>query len=217
MVISVNEGEELWEKARAYKQDLSYAMEKGQWKKQVSGFQLFRRFNDGIYRMLTNASVGPTQGRVKAAAISNLGPLDEKVKPIIVEKMEEEEAEGWSGKLLSFFRSTSKEAADAGSDPSSSSKHHAFGISRLQWGITEHGIGHYFFVASSSQNGQLNLTITCPSPIISEPRAQGILKGIVTRLLQPAPLLKAKAAAGEEEGGKGETSSTEAEVEVRAG
>lgn len=67
----------------------------------------------------------------------------------------------------------------------------SWAISRLQWGITEHGIGQWAFVAVSSQGGSLNLTLTCVDPIVSPARANALLAGIVRRLLvdpQPAAL-----------------------------
>lgn len=138
----------LWARARAFKADLNAAMADGQWRHQVAAFHTFRRGNGLVYRILERLAVGPTQGRVKAAAVSNLGALDAKL-----------------------------------------GQH----LSRLQWGISEHGIGQWVFVAVSSQRGALNLTLTCVDPIVSPARARALLAGIVRRLLldplqEPAPV-----------------------------
>lgn len=132
----------LWARARAYKQELIQAMAAGQWRQQVAAFATLPGF---VYRVLERLAVGPSQGRAKAAAVSNLGSLNDKL--------------GGGGS----------------------------GISRLQWGITEHGIGQWVFVAVSSQQGALNLTITCVDPIVSPDRARAFLAGIVRRVLAEEP------------------------------
>lgn len=139
----------LWTRARAFKADLSGAMAEGQWRHQVASFHTFRRRNGLVYRVLERLVVGPTQGRVKAAAVSNLGALDAKL-----------------------------------------GQH----ISRLQWGISEHGVGQWVFVAVSSQRGALNLTLTCVDPIVRPARARALLAGIVRRLLLDPPPQTALAA-----------------------
>lgn len=143
-VVEVSDGDEFWAHARGYKEGLTDAMNSGQWKRQVAAF---RAFKYGIYEALARVAVSPRmQGRVKAAAISNLGVLHAK---------EEGGTEGGGERLR---------------------------IARLQWGITLHGIGQYVFVAASTQEDCLNLTITCMSPMVSAGRAQGLLDGIVGRL-----------------------------------
>ena len=105
-------------------------------------FETFHQLNDAVYGVLEKASVGPTQGRVKATAISNIGRLDEKIlRPV----------------------------GD-------------FAITRMQWGVTEHGIGHYVFVAISSQKSCLHMTITFCEPIVGYERGQKLLRGILSRL-----------------------------------
>jgi hypothetical protein len=69
----------LWARARAFKADLNEAMARGQWRQQVAAFHTFKRGNNMVYRVLERLAVGPNQGRVKAAAVSNLGTLDFKL------------------------------------------------------------------------------------------------------------------------------------------
>lgn len=140
-IVTVGDRDELWAHARGYKKGLTEAMKAGQWKRQVAAF---RAFKYGIYEALARMAVSPRmQGRVKAAAISNLG--------ILVHKEEGGEKEGLR-------------------------------LARLQWGISLHGIGQYVFVAASTQEDCLNLTLTCMSPMVSLECAQGLLDGIVGRL-----------------------------------
>jgi len=69
----------MWARARAFKTDLNMAMAGGQWRHQVAAFHSFKRGGGLVYRMLERLAVGPSQGRVKAAAVSNLGSLDAKL------------------------------------------------------------------------------------------------------------------------------------------
>lgn len=57
-----------------------------------------------------------------------------------------------------------------------------FQASRAQWGITEYGMGHYAFVAVSTQDGCLNLTVTFCEPLCSQERGHDLMQGIVSRL-----------------------------------
>lgn len=75
-VVVLDDSTDIWALARAYKQELSEAMEMGQWKRQVAAFHSFRWGHDAVYKVL--ARLAATQQRVKAAAISNLGVLDNK-------------------------------------------------------------------------------------------------------------------------------------------
>jgi len=87
-VVTVGDDDELWTHARGYKEGLTEAMKAGQWKRQVGAFHAFKY---GIYEALARVAVSPRmQGRVKAAAISNLGVLVHKKK----EGEEEGEEEG---------------------------------------------------------------------------------------------------------------------------
>ncbi len=145
-IVTVCDKDELWAHARGYKKGLTEAMKAGQWKRQVAAF---RAFKYGIYEALARMAVSPRmQGRVKAAAISNLG--------VLVHKEEGGEKEE-EGRLR-------------------------LRIARLQWGISLHGIGQYVFVAASTQEDCLNLTLTCMNPMVSAECAQGLLDGIVGRL-----------------------------------
>jgi hypothetical protein len=146
----------MWEQARSYKKALSQAMAQGQWKRQVTAFSSFNRFNGAIYKVL--GGLAKKQGRVKAAAISNLGVLDTTLK--------QTQTQTQTGENMAA------EPVNRG----------PFRLARLQWGITEHGIGQWVFVAASTQKGVLNLTLTMPSPMVSEARARGMLEGIVGRL-----------------------------------
>jgi hypothetical protein len=99
------------------------------------------------------------QGRVKAAAISNLGVLSF------------DSVEDGKGKI-------GAEEEDSGQNVE------GLKIARFQWGISLHGIGQYAFVAASTQDSSLNLTLTCASPIVSAGRAKRLLDGIVVQLTQ---------------------------------
>jgi len=88
-VVEVSDGDDLWVHARGYKQGLTEAMKAGQWKRQVAAFKAFKY---GIYEALARVAVSPRmQGRVKAAAISNLGVL-------MHTKKKEEEGGGEEGR-----------------------------------------------------------------------------------------------------------------------
>jgi hypothetical protein len=134
----------IWAQARAYKQELSDATAAGQWKRQVAAFHMFRLGHDFMYKVL--GRLAQTQQRVKAAAISNLG---------VLENDDEDKAVVKDG----------------------------FRLGCLQWGIEESGMGHYLFLAASTQDGSLNRTLTTPSPYVSSTTAQSLLKGIVHRLM----------------------------------
>jgi hypothetical protein len=115
------------------------------WRLDPQAFEDFNRWDGAVYRLLEQRAVGPTQGRVKAMAISNLGKMDGKFPPC-----------------------------------------GAFGLSRLRWGISEHGIGHYCFVGASSWGGRLDVTVTAMDPLVSPERGRRILHGILARLAEAA-------------------------------
>lgn len=156
-VVTVQENDDLWAHARAYKERLNESMAVGQWKRQVAAF---RTFEYGVYGALARMAVTPEiQGRVKAAAISNLGVLSF------------DSVEDGKGKIGAEEE-----------DPRQNVE--GLRIARLQWGISLHGIGQYAFVAASTQDSSLNLTLTCASPIVSAGRAKRLLDGIVAHLTQ---------------------------------
>lgn len=77
-VVTISDDDDLWVHARGYKEGLTDAMKAGQWKRQIGAFHAFKY---GIYEALARVAVSPRmQGRVKAAAISNLGVLVRKKK-----------------------------------------------------------------------------------------------------------------------------------------
>jgi len=61
-----------------------------------------------------------------------------------------------------------------------------FQLTAPRWGITEHGLFHYLFVAVSSQAGHLYLTVTYAEPVISEETANRLVDGIITRFTDVA-------------------------------
>lgn len=111
------------------------------------------------FRRFNDAVYRMLEGRVSR------GPAQGRVKATAISNLGRLDA-----KLLS---SSASEGTDAKAE---------FTITRLQWGITEHGIGQYVFVAASSQGESLNLTLTTVYPLVCRPRAQRLLKGLVRRL-----------------------------------
>ena len=163
----------LWSLAKNYKAQLTNALNKRIYIRELELFRLFVWIKCIFWSILKVFTRLPFKhaGRVKTASVSNLGVIDKKLDLVNIFNFFDMNPQ--ANETFNFILSQNRLAIPLHGD---------YSLGQTNFGITGQGLGHCIFLSAATRNEFLHVTLTSTQPILQARHAHDILDGLVHEL-----------------------------------